>query len=295
MGKPLSPDGKSARWTVTQAVFKRIPYHMELLYKSHGKKKIEFDENYMANERYRAVKFPSCRILDESVFEDLRAALIDDFLNARLTIDFVEIAEWEKPWLKKMLSEKEIDTEEFLKINKYEPAEQNTILILSGLLRLEVLKLALMKRWRVNFGVDPNGKRKMAVPFRAKDVASEMTGNKIKINQISEYHSAEPITIRYEFIDFQSSVIQTLPSALLSSATTIRVRIFKSSPRIFIPCLCILFIRFDCESIAPAVLYFGEGTKSSGYLRKMDQKCSPIESINSIIFKSKYSCPKPAR
>lgn len=207
MGKQLSPDGKSQRWAITQAVFKRIPHHMESLYKLHGKKKIEFDDSYMADVKYRAIKFPNCRFLDESVFEDLRAALIDDFLNARLTIDFVEIAEWSKPWLKEFLSEKEIDTDTFQKINAYSPAEQNTILILSGLLRLEVLKLALMKRWRVNFGVNPNGKRKMAVPFRAKDVACELTGNK-RIKS----HSNASIT-HYHFTAFQSLVTQTLLSA----------------------------------------------------------------------------------
>lgn len=179
MGKQLSPDGKSQRWSVTQAVFKRIPHHMESLYKLHGKKKIEFDDSYMANEQHRAIKFPNCRILDESIFEHLRAALIDDFLNARLNIDFVGIDEWAKPWLTKLLSEKEVDPDTFQKINNFSPAEQNTILILSGLLRLEVLKLALMKRWRVNFGVDPNGKRRMAIPFRAKDVAAELTGKKM--------------------------------------------------------------------------------------------------------------------
>lgn len=196
MGKQLSPDGKSQRWSVAQAVFKRIPYHMESLYKLHGIKKIEFDDSYMASGQYRAIKFPHCRILDESIFEDLRAALIDDFLNARLSVDCVGIDEWAKPWLKKLLSEKEIDTDTFQKINNYSPTEQNTILILSGLLRLEVLKLALMKRWRVNFGVDLKGKRKMAVPFRAKDVSAELTefGHPdvaICLTQLSYYYSGK--------------------------------------------------------------------------------------------------------
>lgn len=171
---------------------------MESLYKLHGKKKIEFDDSFMSNAQFRAIQFPNCRILDESIFEELRAALIDDFLNARLNIDFVGIDEWARPWLKKLLSEKEIDPDTFQKINKYSPAEQNIILILSGLLRLEVLKLALMKRWRVNFGVNPNGKRKMAVPFLAKDIASELTefGHPdvaICLTQLSYYYSGENI------------------------------------------------------------------------------------------------------
>ncbi|CAF4965863.1 unnamed protein product, partial [Rotaria socialis] len=46
-----------------------------------------------------------------------------------------------------------------------------------GLLSSEVLFVTLKKRYRVNFGVNPNPKfnRLMAVPFRAKDVAAENT------------------------------------------------------------------------------------------------------------------------
>ena len=51
------------------------------------------------------------------------------------------------------------------------------VLILRGLLSSEVLFVALTKRYRVNFGVDSNQKfdGRMAVPFRAKDVAAENT------------------------------------------------------------------------------------------------------------------------
>lgn len=54
-------------------------------------------------------------------------------------------------------------------------AAQDTILILAGLLKYEVLRVVLSKRWRVNYGVFDKGHRKMAIPFKAKDVAAEMT------------------------------------------------------------------------------------------------------------------------
>lgn len=79
-------------------------------------------------------------------------------------------------------------------IEKFSLKEQNAIMILSGLLRFEVLKLVLTKRWRVDYGVDENGKRKMAIPFKAKDVASEINefghpDTAICLTQISYYYS----------------------------------------------------------------------------------------------------------
>src|SRR5665811_1503729 len=68
------------------------------------------------------------------------------------------------------------------------------VLILAGLLRFEVLQVALTKRWRVNYGVNVKGHRKMAVPFKAKDVASERTefghaDMAIILTQLSYYYS----------------------------------------------------------------------------------------------------------
>ena len=53
--------------------------------------------------------------------------------------------------------------------------ELELLLILRGLLGCEVLLAGLSKRWRVQYGVAPDGERLMAVPFRAKDCAAERT------------------------------------------------------------------------------------------------------------------------
>jgi hypothetical protein len=68
-----------------------------------------------------------------------------------------------------------------LVVFKDDPDHLEQILILAGCLRYEVLFVALSKRWKVNYGVNPNGFRKMAVPFKAKDVASERTKLDIQI------------------------------------------------------------------------------------------------------------------
>ena len=49
----------------------------------------------------------------------------------------------------------------------------NVYLVLRGVLQYEILYLALGKRYRVEYGVNTNSKRTMAVPFRAKDIPSE--------------------------------------------------------------------------------------------------------------------------
>lgn len=168
VGNQMKPDGDSHRWLVAQALLKRIPMHMQRLYKKYGKEKIEF--GYDGDDKVRTDIFTPCRILDESIYEELKMALIDDFITGRCDIDFPGIDESRSESVKELLSKKAIDRGTFLMIKVFSEERQNIILILSGLLRFEVLKLALTKRWRVSYGVDVKGRRKMAVPFKAKDV-----------------------------------------------------------------------------------------------------------------------------
>lgn len=184
LGAQSKPDGDELRWTIAQAILKRVPGHMNCLLAKYGKEKIEFDEKYVENGlvsgapmvSYRDDMFTPCRILDEAIFEHLKSALIDDFLAGRFDIDFPEIVDAMKNDLRTLLTKKELDATAFQVIDGFSNKnEKDTIYILSGFLRFEVLKIALTKRWRVNYGVDVNGRRKLAIPFRAKDVAAEMT------------------------------------------------------------------------------------------------------------------------
>lgn len=204
LGNQLEPDGGSLRWSVTQAVLHAIPRHMKILCDTCGKGKVEFDDKYVKNGRvfgapkvqYRSDVFTPCRILDDKIFEKLKSELADDFFNGRLDIDFPEINDSVKQILKSVLTHKEVDTKPSSLIDHFPQSEQNTIMILSGLLRFEVIKLALTKRWRVNYGVDANSQRRMAIPFKAKDVAAENTefGHPdvaICFTQLSYYYSGK--------------------------------------------------------------------------------------------------------
>lgn len=191
MGKQSAPDGGEQRWTVIQAVLKRVPYHMKRLLHEwqwsndrHQKTApVEYDEKYVANGHVygaptvleRNDVFTPCRILDD-IFDKLKTALADDFLEARLDIVFSELDAHTKIQLRKLLTEHDVNEVELDAIRMLSSSEKNKIRILSGLLRFEVLKLALTKRWRVNYGVDTTtkGQRKMAIPFKAKDVPANM-------------------------------------------------------------------------------------------------------------------------
>lgn len=194
VGNQKQPDGNSLRWLVAQALLKRVPYHMNTLYEAYGKEKVEFGHN--DNMSYRPDVFIPCRILDETMFEKLKDALIEDFFAGRIDIDFPGIDDAKKPALKCLLSEKAIKRATLKVIEDFSEEKQNIILILSGLLRFEVLKMALTKRWRVNYGVDVKGNRKMAIPFKAKDVAAELTefGHPdvaVCLTQMSYYYSGK--------------------------------------------------------------------------------------------------------
>lgn len=197
VGDQLQPDGNSQRWLVPQALLKRVPFHMNRLYAKYGKEKVEFGQEYDDN---RTDIFTPCRILDDIVFEALKDALIDDLFAGRVDIDFPGIDESKQPSMKHLLSNKAMESNARKMIEEFSEENQNIIYILSGLLRFEVLKLALTKRWRVNYGVDVKSTRKMAIPFKAKDVASELTefGHPdvaVCFTQISYYYSGSLFSI----------------------------------------------------------------------------------------------------
>lgn len=181
LGNQLPLDGGAHRWEVIQAVLKRIPFHMKNLNETLGPEKVEFDGKYIEKDHifginYRSDVFTPCRILDASVYDVLKSYLIEDFLNGDIVIAFTEMQPSAKEGLRHLLNEKNINKEQFDEILKdFSLSERNIIMVLCGLLRFEVLKLILMRRWRVNYGVNKNGIRKMAIPFKAKDVAAEMT------------------------------------------------------------------------------------------------------------------------
>lgn len=182
VGSQQHLDGGAQRWSVAQALFKRIPHHMKELEIKFGDESIEFNHLYIQSGHvygapkvdYRSDVFTPCRILDESMYPEIKNLLIDDFIEGRLNVSFPEMIVSDRKDVRELLSQNNISTDVIL--DKFPLKAQEILLILSGLLRFEVLKLVLTRRWRVNYGVKKEkGQRQMAVPFKAKDVAAELT------------------------------------------------------------------------------------------------------------------------
>lgn len=209
VGNQRSLNAGSKRWIVAQAVLKRVPHHMRRLYDhqqdfddEYVQAKIEYDKNYLVNAKiygsselsYRTDIFTPCRILDEETFDELARYLIEDFINGDLDLTYPAMNSTDQTMVKEFLSEKcSAELSNAVK-SRLSSVNFDTLLILSGLLSFGILKLILMRRWRVNYGVNRNGTRKMAIPFKAKDVPAEMTdfGHPdvaICFTQLSYYYS----------------------------------------------------------------------------------------------------------
>lgn len=178
IGEELPLDGANLRWTILQDLLKCIPQHMLELWQKYGNQKIEFDEGYRQRERLGSEAFVPCRILDPTVYEELIQRICDDFVQGKTRIQFTDLRhdDWEK--LRETILNRRVDDEiarQCLETFDENITAKNTVLILAGLLKYDVLRLVLMKRFRVEYGVNDKSNKRMAVPFKAKDVAAEMT------------------------------------------------------------------------------------------------------------------------
>lgn len=159
------------RWQVIQALLKRLPYHLKKMWENLGDEKVEFDHNYATIGQsivaFRSDVFTPCRILDNYVYEMLKMRLIDDVLDGRINNISLGVVHSTKQTLKLLLNDGDVPADTYNELmENLTVAQQITILILSGFLKFNVLQLVLAKRWRVNYGVNENGPRKMAIPFK---------------------------------------------------------------------------------------------------------------------------------
>ncbi|KAJ6643823.1 hypothetical protein Bhyg_08788, partial [Pseudolycoriella hygida] len=255
VGNQLGVDGGCIRWNVAQAILKRVPEHMKRL----DKTKIEFDYQYVRKGNvyghpkvdYRSDVFTPCRILDGSIYDELKSALIDDFITGKLGNLFPELTTSDEQHLKQFLASNNIESCGNI-LENFTVSQRNILYTLSGFLRFEVLRLALTKRWRVNYGVNESGKRNMAIPFKAKDVAAELTefGHPdvaIVLTLLSYYYSglsckqldrvfqilkskqnASEFTYPAQALKVKYSVIVTLPEYRLSFQLKIYESIHKN-------------------------------------------------------------------
>ncbi|XP_047144363.1 uncharacterized protein LOC105847900 [Hydra vulgaris] len=199
LGEQLLVDGGELRWIVPQAILRLVNKFAKDLLETFGNDCIEYyDRKTCCADSFSHIRFLST---NATMYKHLCSLIADSILNNEIPEVSVaaKLEQKDKVVARIFITSNDVS---FPDVNKRlsELFVMNSILkeellILRGILCFEVLHMALQKRWRVNFGVNlMNPVSKMAVPFRAKDVAAERTefghpDMAIVLTQISYYMS----------------------------------------------------------------------------------------------------------
>ncbi|CAD7943082.1 unnamed protein product [Amoebophrya sp. A25] len=196
IGDRRDMDGGQLRWTALAAAMRSVANHAFKLRDKYGNEAVEVNAD-------EVLFFPGFRLLESEraaeVFEDIRNLVVGDILNDQKDLIFQRIRPQLLPVEKKVWRSAVLEraptktlpahmTPEILAAQTANfskelwPWEQlnqtmrSLALVLRGVLSHEVLQVVLQKRWRVDYGAHPGRQTyQMAVPFRAKDVASDRT------------------------------------------------------------------------------------------------------------------------
>jgi hypothetical protein len=191
IGEQKDIGGGNLRWKLSQSVLHSARRHFGSMLDQFGSDAIEFKE---ADEGPSA--FPHIRLLYDELNTSLCERIVEDILGGRdEDLAIRELQNFQKELIRKfVLDDSTVSLEQIRGVLPREGPLLHIVLILRGLLCYGVLMHALRMRWRVEFGVRPSGRPKMAVPFRAKDVPVERAeyGHPdvaIMLTQLSYYNS----------------------------------------------------------------------------------------------------------
>ncbi|CAL8124875.1 unnamed protein product [Orchesella dallaii] len=169
IGTQVPIDGGDLRWKTCQKILKMVAEIADDLYEKFGSSVLE----YNPTEREESPeKFNHFRLLNNACRKEFYDRIANGFLQE------IKLTSAQRASVKAFLTENNLDQATHasaLAIFQENPDLLCKVLLVSGYIRRGILELALSKRWRVEYGVDPKGLRRMAVPFRAKDVAAERT------------------------------------------------------------------------------------------------------------------------
>ncbi|UJR19100.1 hypothetical protein I4U23_022231 [Adineta vaga] len=162
IGGQQQVDGGAERWKTIQSILLLVKNHAEDIARN-------FNEDVCYKSSERKSSFPQFRLQSQKPFLFLCKKLVNDWLNNR------SYRESEKENIREFILQSDLCVDEYLK--DYSSLDIQLFLIIRGLLSSEVLFVALKKRYRVNYGINPNPNFHplLAVPYRAKDVAADRT------------------------------------------------------------------------------------------------------------------------
>ena len=162
VGRQQQIDAGAERWKMIQSILDIVKQHAATIAK-------QYENDVFYKSTSSRSHFPEFRLLSREPFLTLSKLILDEWLKSK---------SFHRNDLQ-LIESFVLDTNSSLDAIKDRFSETIIafFLIIRGLLASEVLFVALKRRYRVNFGVNPNSKfnRLMAVPFRAKDVAAENT------------------------------------------------------------------------------------------------------------------------
>ena len=184
VGEQMSTGGGKWRWIVAENVFKIVLQLIDSLFSQFGDRNIELDTSFKRNENVKT--FPRLRLLDSDCYSTLCRAISERIVDRSCAeLPIPELVQSEKESIIQFITRPEVGMSSLSKVLQSVNADAQSdfiypsfcdvLLVLRGMMAYNVLKLVLSKRWRVNYGVNENGNRKMAIPFRAKDVPAEGT------------------------------------------------------------------------------------------------------------------------
>ncbi|KAK8112290.1 uncharacterized protein PG998_008747 [Apiospora kogelbergensis] len=170
MGQQRPVEHSPMRWTLAQQVLSLIKPLADEIH-SKSPKSLE-----MLDWHGQHWRFPIIRVLDASGAERLLDRLTERICSQGLDgFPISRQSEEQKQAVKKYISKPLLTAEEVAAVEKSTFWRDNvihTLILLRGLIAKGVIAFSLgQKRWRVNYGIDPNRdpKTRLAVPFRAKD------------------------------------------------------------------------------------------------------------------------------
>ncbi|OMJ86951.1 hypothetical protein SteCoe_11424 [Stentor coeruleus] len=193
IGRQLSLNGGNLRWEVAQAVLSLAEKHYKSLQKKYGEDTIYY------NDGGDLLAYPQIRLLNESANAKLCGKICKDILRGKSNeINFLELTKAEINKVKQYVLNNKISPEIRTYVEnlfKTQSEHLTIILLIRGLLGYGILVNALSKRWRVEYGVNPQRNNLFqAVPYRAKDVPAERAQYEhpdmiIMLTQLSYYYS----------------------------------------------------------------------------------------------------------
>lgn len=170
MGQQRPIEHSPARWELMHQVLGLIE---ELACEIHTQSPESVE---ISNWQGEPGRFPRIRILDAFGKDQLLDRLIERICSQGLDgFPITRQPEKRRIAIKRYISESSLSETEIDAVEKspfWHDSVIDTLLMLRGLIAQGIIAFSLgQKRWRVNYGVDPNRepKTKLAVPFRAKD------------------------------------------------------------------------------------------------------------------------------